>query len=425
MSGPSVWSEVDLVKATRQVLRQQRRLATLYGEGRCHEVRQLMRGLANALPFWLVAVHRVCRENRGARTPGIDGIAKLTDQQMLDLAQHLRLEPSGAALRCTTKPKRDGGTREIAIPNIADRVRQTVARMLLEPEWDQRLHAGMFGSLPRGGVYDALRLVLEYIRDHRYKIYAGNADIMAAFDSVDHGQVLEKLSYLPPRFLDSVESWLRAPVVDYDSLTQHEKEEGVAQGMPIAPLLLHAVIEGMHERVIAEAKKISPIEPLIVTYVDDILVLHPKRAVVKKALNALQEFLATRELAIHAGSAPKRASVWPVFENGRGDYGFDYLGCNIFSELTRELDVSTAPAKARKLMIDRRYVLLELTEPSPGKPTRHNPGNAKAKAAQRKRGKGTYANITYRTACRKLGDLAFIHPPTGQRLSVMREVTAM
>lgn len=43
--------------------------------------------------------------------------------------------------------KLDGKTRALGIPTVADRVAQTVVKMVLEPEWKDKFHASSFSAI--------------------------------------------------------------------------------------------------------------------------------------------------------------------------------------------------------------------------------------------------------------------------------------
>lgn len=53
-------------------------------------------------------------------------------------------------------PKRDGGTRLLGVPTVADRIAQTVVTMVLEPEVEPVFHEDSYGYRPGRSALDAL-----------------------------------------------------------------------------------------------------------------------------------------------------------------------------------------------------------------------------------------------------------------------------
>jgi len=63
-------------------------------------------------------------------------------------------------VRAVEIPKK-GGVRVLGIPNVVDRVAQTVIRMVLEPAVDKELHPDSYGYRPYRSPRDALRVCRE------------------------------------------------------------------------------------------------------------------------------------------------------------------------------------------------------------------------------------------------------------------------
>ena len=96
------WSEIE-----RNVFRLQQRIYQAASRGDVKRVHNLQRLLLSSYCARLLAVRRVTQDNRGKRTPGVDGVASLTAPERLALAQdlrHLNKDPSPVRRTYIDKP---------------------------------------------------------------------------------------------------------------------------------------------------------------------------------------------------------------------------------------------------------------------------------------------------------------------------------
>jgi retron-type reverse transcriptase len=79
----------------------------------------------------MLAIRQVTQLNAGKKTAGIDGKASLTFEERLALSEELRIKSNNwehQKLRSILIPKKDGSTRLLKIPTIADRAWQCLAK---------------------------------------------------------------------------------------------------------------------------------------------------------------------------------------------------------------------------------------------------------------------------------------------------------
>ena len=179
------------------------------------------------------------KANRGAA--GVDGVSLAAFE--LDLKGNLykvwNRMSSGSyhppPVRLVEIPKDNGGTRPLGIPTIADRVAQTVVKMVLEPLVEPRFHPDSYGYRPGRSALEAIGVARRRCWDSDWVI---DLDIKAFFDSISHNLVERALAHHTKLAWVRlyVGRWLRAPVEHPDG-TCRERTKGTPQGGVISPLL--------------------------------------------------------------------------------------------------------------------------------------------------------------------------------------------
>jgi group II intron reverse transcriptase/maturase len=137
-------------------------------------------------------------------------------------------------VRAVEIPKK-GGTRILGIPNVVDRVAQTAAVLVLEPQVEQVFHDDSYGYRPRRSPVDAVRVCRQrcFKRD-----WVVDLDVKAFFDSVPWDLMLKAVArhVTQPWVMLYVERWLKAPMLMPDGTLTH-RTKGTPQGGPISPLI--------------------------------------------------------------------------------------------------------------------------------------------------------------------------------------------
>lgn len=147
-------------------------------------------------------------------------------------------------------PKKTGGIRTSGVPTVADRIAQTVVKMVLEPQLKPIFDDNSFGYRPGRSALDAIECV--HRRSWKYD-WVVEFDIKALFDTIDHALLLRAVRKhcMTPWALLCIERWLKAPMV-LENGTQVARTRGTPQGGVVSPLLanlfLHYALDAWMRR---------------------------------------------------------------------------------------------------------------------------------------------------------------------------------
>src|SRR6185437_13893941 len=111
-------------------------MAKVRGDAKAME--SLQRLLVSSRAAKLLAVRRVSQESSGRKTPGIDGVASISNAAREKLVQDgLSLRDYvSVPVRRVFIPKANGKMRPLGIPTLKDRAMQALVKLALEPEWE-------------------------------------------------------------------------------------------------------------------------------------------------------------------------------------------------------------------------------------------------------------------------------------------------
>jgi RNA-directed DNA polymerase len=131
-------------------------------------------------------------------------------------------------------PKKSGGTRILGVPTIADRVAQTVVKMILEPMLEPVFDGNSYGYRPGRSALDAVAVVRR--RNWEYD-WVVEFDIKGLFDNIDHELLLRAVRKhcTVPWVILYIERWLKAPMEIEGNRV--ERDRGTPQGGVVSPLL--------------------------------------------------------------------------------------------------------------------------------------------------------------------------------------------
>jgi RNA-directed DNA polymerase len=322
------WRTVPWNEFEEQIRKIQERIFDASKRNDLKTVRLLQKVLVGLTPAKFVAVRRVTQDNRGKRTPGVDGISSLTPKQRIELVKTLEMDGKADPVRRVYIPRPDGRQRPLGIPTMKDRAKQTLLLMALDPEWEARFEPNSYGFRPGRSCQDARAALCQSLKQKAKYVF--DADIEQCFPSIAHTPLLEKLN-TTPRFRKQIRAWLKSGIT-FNGVTE-PTEVGTPQGGPISPLLANVALHGLENHVnsclanwsqLGELPKgTGPSNAITVRYADDFVILYPDLEVLKRVIGEVERWLCSLGLKISAEKSHIRHTLhqW----NGN-DAGFAFLG---------------------------------------------------------------------------------------------------
>lgn len=264
------------------------------------------------------------KANRGAA--GVDGesIAAFEKDLQGNLYKLWNRMSSGSyfppPVRQVEIPKKGGGTRALGVPTVADRVAQTVVKMVLEPAVEPTFHPDSYGYRPNKSALDAVATARKRCWRADWVI---DLDIRAFFDSLDHDLILRAVAHHTetPWVRLYITRWLKAPVQLADGTAQ-ERTKGTPQGGVVSPLLANIF---MHYAFDAWMNRAMP-GVQFERYADDAVVHCTSEEHAKRVLEAIRGRLSECGLELHA---EKTRIVYCKDDDRKGEHEyvkFDFLG---------------------------------------------------------------------------------------------------
>jgi RNA-directed DNA polymerase len=187
----------------------------------------------------VVQAWRLVRANRGA--PGVDEESLELFER--DLKRNLyriwNRMSSGSYFPAPVKevliPKKSGGQRPLGIPTVADRVAQTVVKLVLEPELEPHFHEDSYGYRPGRSAHQAIAITRKRCWWNDWVL---EFDIRGMFDNIDHSLLMKAVRHHTTCswVLLYIERWLTAPVQQKDGVLR-PRTKGTPQGGIVSPIL--------------------------------------------------------------------------------------------------------------------------------------------------------------------------------------------
>ena len=306
------WSEIPWARVTKEVERLQVRIAKAVKAERWNKVKVLQRLLDKSYFARLLAVKRVT-ENKGGKTPGIDGETWTTSDDKLHAVQELDKRSYRAKpLRRVYIAKKDKSKRPLGIPTLYDRAKQSLLHLGLEPIAETTADKHSYGFRRNRCCMDAIEQCFRIFARKSSAQWVLEGDIKSCFDTISHEWIEQ---YIP---LNShvLNQWLKCGVV-FNNKWRPTKA-GVPQGGVCSPTITNMVLDGIEDVLKDTFKQSDKIH--IVRYADDFVVSGNSKEILENKVKPLiADFLRARGLHL----SPTKTHITHI------SHGFDFLGYNL------------------------------------------------------------------------------------------------
>ncbi|HYW18873.1 MAG TPA: reverse transcriptase domain-containing protein [Nodularia sp. (in: cyanobacteria)] len=319
------WKALPWKKFRRNLFRLQKRVYKAVLVGNKRKARLLQKLILKSTSARFLAIRLVSQLNAGKKTAGIDGKKSLSFEERFNLEELLRMNSGNwkhQGLREIPIPKKDGTTRMLKIPTIADRSWQCLAKYALEPAHEATFHARSYGFRTGRSAHDAQIYIYNNLNSSRNGIEKRviELDIEKCFDRINHSAIMDEL--ISPKGLKlGIFRCLKAGV------NPEFPEQGTPQGGVVSPLLANIALNGIesihkyHEdykrgyRITDKTPYGKIIEPSI-RYADDMVIILRPEDDATEILERISEFLRKRGMKV----SQKKTKVTAAKD------GFDFLG---------------------------------------------------------------------------------------------------
>ena len=313
------WKNYNWKKASKNVFRLQIRIYKAMRAGDTRKVRNLQKLLLKSQSAMMLAIRQVTQLNQGKKTAGVDGKSSLNFKErfeLLDTLQEHSEDWKHQGLREIPIPKKNGFTRILKVPTIADRAWQCLVKYALEPAHEATFSARSYGFRTGRSAHDAQKLLFQNLnsqangKDKRVI----ELDIKKCFDRISHKTIMDNL-IAPKSVKTGIFRCLKV------GINPEFPEQGTPQGGVVSPLLANIALNGIEE-VSQKGYKPSYIKrnkcPQSIRYADDMIIILKPEHNAQDILDNIKDFLANRGMEI----SEEKTRITCATE------GFDFLGWN-------------------------------------------------------------------------------------------------
>ena len=287
--------------------------------GDTRKVRNLQKLLLKSQSAMMLAIRQVTQLNQGRKTAGVDGKSSLNFFERFELLEILQKHSDNwkhQGLREIPIPKKNGKTRILKVPTIADRAWQCLVKYALEPAHEATFNSRSYGFRTGRSAHDAQKLMFTNLRSRSN----GKAkrvielDIKKCFDRISHKTIMDNL-IAPKSVKLGIFRCLKI------GINPQFPEQGTPQGGVVSPLLANIALNGLEE-VAQKGYTKSQIEnwkcPQSIRYADDMVIILKPEHNAQEILDNIKDFLDTRGMEI----SQEKTKIT------RATDGFNFLGWN-------------------------------------------------------------------------------------------------
>lgn len=304
------WNSIHWKDVRVHVNRLQARIAKAVMERKWHLVKRLQYLLTHSYRAKLLAV-RVVTQNRGKRTPGVDGELWNTASDKMRAVHRLTDKKySSQPLKRIFIPKPGTDTkRPLSIPTMIDRAMQALYAQALQPVAETLADKRSFGFRLFRSAQDASAYAFTCLAQKKSAEWVLEGDIRGCFDTISHEWL--KNNVLIDRTI--LTQFLKAGFV-YDRKL-YPTDLGTPQGGVISPLLANLTLDGIESLL---AQRYPRAKVYFIRYADDFLVTAPTKEIAEEIREVIRDFLTVRGLEL----SETKTVITNIAD------GFDFLGWN-------------------------------------------------------------------------------------------------
>jgi len=229
------------------------------------------------------------KSNKGA--PGVDGMS--VDELSAYIREH-KVKIVSSLLDGTYKPntvrgvaipKAKGGTRQLGIPTVLDRLVQQAIHQVLEPIFEPRFSESSYGFRPKRSAHKALKAASVYVASG--KDWVVDIDLAKYFDQVNHDILMSRLARVigDKILLKLIRKFLQAGMMSNGVVVS--RQAGTPQGGPLSPLLSNIMLDELD-------KELERRGHTFCRYADDFNIYVGSEKAGHRVMQSVKQFLATK-----------------------------------------------------------------------------------------------------------------------------------
>ncbi|NEQ63080.1 MAG: RNA-dependent DNA polymerase, partial [Moorea sp. SIO4A1] len=280
-----LWKSQKWKKFRQNLFRLQKRVYKAVRAGDLKKARSLQKLILKSRAAQLLAVRQVTQLNKGKKTAGIDGKSSLNYRQRMELVEALNdygHDWHHNRLREVPIKKKNGKTRTLKIPTIADRAWQCLILYALEPAHEATFSGDSYGFRTGRCAQDVQKRLFTHLQSNHNGINKRiiELDIKKCFDRISHNSIMDRL-LAPACLKQGIFRCLKA------GINLEFPEQGTPQGGVVSPLLANIALNGIEDIHTS------------LRYADDMVFILKPKDDANKILQKVKDFLADRGMEIN------------------------------------------------------------------------------------------------------------------------------